>query len=242
MAVKVGAGIGLVALGAGASGAIAGFALGAGVVAGVGLAAMAPDLEWSWSALAGRHLWASTQGLMAIQAGVAVLASMDVVIGSLIIGTQPAMATYLAANILGRVPVFIGTALSIVVFPRMIARRTHPSAVIRESMGLYLKLCLPLTLCTITLPGPITGAIFPARYGDVAAILPWSALAGFLMGVGQSHHHLLPGRRHLPTSDLPAGRRGRRVWRARHRRTGGRTASSVSPSEWASERQSSPQH
>jgi O-antigen/teichoic acid export membrane protein len=107
VAVKVGAGIGLVALGAGASGAIAGFALGAGVVAGVGLAAMAPDLELSWSALAGRHLWASTQGLMAVQSGVAVLASMDVVIGSLVIGTQPAMATYVAANVLGRVPVFI---------------------------------------------------------------------------------------------------------------------------------------
>jgi glycosyltransferase involved in cell wall biosynthesis/O-antigen/teichoic acid export membrane protein len=181
--VKLGAGIGLVALGAGASGAVAGFALGAGVVAGVGLAFMAPDLELSWSAVAGRHLWASTRGLMAIQSGVAVLASMDVVIGSLIIGTQPAMATYLAANVLGRVPVFIGTALSIVVFPRMIAGRTSPSVVIHQSMALYLKVCVPLSLCVITLPGPIVGAIFPARYGDVAGILPWSASAGFVMGI-----------------------------------------------------------
>ena len=181
--VKLGAGIGLVLLGAGASGAIAGFALGAGIVAGVGLAAMAPDLQWSWSALAGRHLWASTQGLMAIQAGVAILASMDVVIGSLILGAQPAMATYLAANVLGRVPVFIGGALSIVIFPRMIARRTPPSVVIGESMALYLKLCIPLTLGTMALPRSIVGAIFPARYGDVAAILPWSAFAGFMMGV-----------------------------------------------------------
>ena len=51
---KIGAGVGLVALGAGAGGAIAGFALGAGVVAGVGLIYMVPDLQWSWSALAGR--------------------------------------------------------------------------------------------------------------------------------------------------------------------------------------------
>ena len=69
--VKVGAGVALIALGAGASGAVAGFALGAGVVAGVGLAYMAPSITWSWSAMAGRTLWASTQGLMAIQAGVA---------------------------------------------------------------------------------------------------------------------------------------------------------------------------
>jgi len=183
VAVKVGAGIGLVMLGAGASGAVAGFALGAGVVAGVGLVYVAPNLHWSWSAATGRHLWASTQGLMAIQSGVAVLASMDVVIGSLVIGAQPQMGTYLAANVLGRVPVFIGGALSIVIFPRMIARRTHPSAVIRESVALYLKICIPLTICTVTLPGALVRAVFPARYGDVAEILPWSALAGFVMGI-----------------------------------------------------------
>ncbi|MGD0394571.1 MAG: glycosyltransferase [Acidimicrobiales bacterium] len=181
--VKVAAGVGLIALGAGASGAVAGFALGAGIVAGVGLIYIVPDLQLSWSALAGRHLWASTQGLMAIQSGVAILASMDVVIGSLIIGAQPAMATYLAANVLGRVPVFIGAALSIVIFPRMIARRTHPSVVIRDSFALYLKVCIPLTLCMVTLPRPFIDVIFPARYGDVAAILPWSALAGAVMGL-----------------------------------------------------------
>ena len=49
---------------------------------------------------------------MAVQAGVAVLASMDVVIGSLVLGTSPALATYQAANIFGRIPVFLGAALS----------------------------------------------------------------------------------------------------------------------------------
>ena len=183
VAVKLGAGIGLVLLGAGASGAVAGFALGAGIVAGVGLVYVAPNLQWSWSAATGRHLWASTQGLLAIQSGVAILASMDVVIGSLVIGAQPQMGTYLAANVLGRVPVFIGAALSIVIFPRMIALRTHPSAVVRESVLLYLKLCIPLTLCTVTFPGALVRVVFPARYGNVAEILPWSALAGFVMGI-----------------------------------------------------------
>ena len=180
--VKVGAGVGLVALGAGASGAVAGFALGAGLVAGVGLAYMAPDITWSWSALAGRSLWGSTQGLMAIQAGVAVLASMDVVIGSLVLGTAPALATYQAANILGRVPVFIGAALSIVIFPKMINGHGHPRVVIRDTVSLYLSLCVPITLVTATLPASVVGSLFPARYGDVGAILPWTAVAGLVMG------------------------------------------------------------
>ena len=181
--VKIGVGVALISLGAGASGAIAGFALGAAVVVAVGVAAMVRDIEWSWSALAGRHLWASTQGLLAIQAGVAVLASMDVVIGSLVLGTSPALATYQAANIFGRIPVFIGSALSIVVFPRMIAARRHPRTVVRESVVLYATLCVPVALVIATMPTFLVGLLFPARYGDVAAILPWSALAGLTMGV-----------------------------------------------------------
>ena len=161
--VKVGAGVGLVALGAGAGGAIAGFALGAAVVAGVGLVMMAPDVRVTWDALAGRRLWAPTQGLMAIQGGVAVLASMDVVIASLILGAQPALATYQAANILGRVPVFVGAALSIVVFPKMIVGDGHPRMLIRDSLTLYVRLCVPITLVAATLPASVVGMLFPAR-------------------------------------------------------------------------------
>jgi glycosyltransferase involved in cell wall biosynthesis/O-antigen/teichoic acid export membrane protein len=183
VAVKMGAGIGLVALGAGASGAIAGFALGAGVVAAVGLLYMAHDIRWSRSALAERRLWVSARGLLAIQAGVAVIASMDIVIGSLILGTQPALATYQAATLLGRVPAFIGAAISLVVFPRMIAGHRHPSVVIRESISMYVRVCVPITVITATLPRSVVGELFPARYGDVGAVLPYVAVVGLVMGV-----------------------------------------------------------
>ncbi len=42
---------------------------------------------------------------------------------------------------------------------------------------------MPLTLITATLPSLVVGMLFPARYGDVGAILPWSAFAGLAMGV-----------------------------------------------------------
>ena len=111
----------------------------------------------------------------------AVLASLDVVIGSLVLGTTRGFATYQAANILGRVPVFIGTALSVVVFTRMITVHRAEN-VICESVGLYIKVCVPLTLVTASLPPQIMTAVFPARYGDVGAVLPWTALAGLVMG------------------------------------------------------------
>jgi amino acid adenylation domain-containing protein len=180
--VKIATGVALIALGAGASGAVVGFALGATVVVVVGVASMARDFQWSWRAVAGRHLWAATQGLMAIQVGVALLASMDVVIGSLVLGTTPALATYQAANILGRIPVFIGSALSIVVFPRLIAARRHPRAMVRESLVLYAMLCVPIALGIASMPATLVDGLFPSRYGDVGAILPWSALGGLMMG------------------------------------------------------------
>ena len=121
--VKAGLGLGLVALGVGVSGAIAGFAVGAAVVAAVGFTVMAPDIRFVRSSLRDRTLWLDARGMLAIQAGAAVLASLDIVVASLLIADRAHLATYQAAQILARVPVFIGSSLSIVVFPRLVAKR-----------------------------------------------------------------------------------------------------------------------
>ncbi|HEY3941210.1 MAG TPA: amino acid adenylation domain-containing protein [Acidimicrobiales bacterium] len=180
--VKIAAGVGLVAAGAGAGGAIAGFALGAGVVTAVGLVVMAPDLGWSWSAIADRQLLSSARGLFAIQAGVAVLASLDVVVGSLVLGDQPRLATYQAAIILGRIPVFLGTALSTVAFPRLVHAPDRAVVPIRDSLHFFVRVCLPVTAITASLPTVVTVHLFPARYGDVAGVLPYAAAGGLVMG------------------------------------------------------------
>lgn len=180
--VKVGLGLGLVALGVGASGALAGFAVGAAVVAGGSFIVMKPDLRWVRGSLKNRGLWTDAKGLLGIQAGAAVLASLDIVMASLLVANRSHLATYQAAQILARVPVFVASSLSLVVFPRLVAQRAHPATSTRDVIVLYAQICIPITMVTVTLPSIVTHHLFPSGYGDVALILPVAALGGFSMG------------------------------------------------------------
>jgi glycosyltransferase involved in cell wall biosynthesis/O-antigen/teichoic acid export membrane protein len=180
--IKMATGTVLVLAGHGAGGAIAGFAFGAAAVAVVGGLCMSSDLRRVRGALFDRALWSATAGLLSIQGGVAVLASLDVVVASLAVGTSTQLATYQAANILGRVPLFIGAALSIVVFPRLAVLVSRRAVDIRESLRLYARVCLPAAVVIMTAPASLISRLFPHSYGNVAAILPWAALAG--LGIG----------------------------------------------------------
>lgn len=182
--VKLFSGVALVVLaGKGSAGAISGFVLGALVVAVVGGVCMTPDLRRPGRALFDRRLWSDTFGLLSIQGGVAVLASLDVVIASLVIGTNRELAVYQAANILGRIPLFIGASVSIVAFPRMAAAVSRRTGEIRNSLWLYLRICVPVTAVAMTAPHPLVRALFPHSYGPVVGVLPWAALAGFSLGL-----------------------------------------------------------
>jgi glycosyltransferase involved in cell wall biosynthesis/O-antigen/teichoic acid export membrane protein len=180
--VKILSGVALVLLGVGAAGAIAGFMVGAALVAVVGLVVMRADLAWVRGSWGDRELWGTAQGLLGIQAGAAALASLDIVLASVLITTRTHVATYQAAQVLGRVPVFIGAALSIVVFPRLVARRVEARQTVRQASMLYVRVCVPIGLVIATLPGAVTSHLFPAGYGDVAAVLPWAAATGVCMG------------------------------------------------------------
>ncbi len=180
--IKMATGTVLVLAGHGAGGAIAGFAFGAAAVAAVGGWCMSSDLRWVRGALFDRALWSATAGLLSIQGGVAVLASLDIVVASVAVGTSTQLATYQAANILGRVPLFIGAALSIVVFPRLAVLVSRRAADIRDSLRLYARVCVPAAVVIMTAPSSLVSHLFPASYGNVASILPWAALAG--LGIG----------------------------------------------------------
>lgn len=201
VAVKVAVGLALVSLGAGAAGAIAGFAAGAAFVMIIGGAAVVPDLRIMRSALVDRRLWGAAGGLLSVQAGVAIVASADIVIASIVVSDRRHLATYLVAQVLARIPIYVGTGLSMVVFPRLAAAaastRRQPAAgaltsdpalalssttVARDTLRLFLVVCVPIAVAVGTLPGPLAAVIFPGRYGDVESILAWTAAGGVAMG------------------------------------------------------------
>jgi phosphoheptose isomerase/glycosyltransferase involved in cell wall biosynthesis/O-antigen/teichoic acid export membrane protein/polysaccharide pyruvyl transferase WcaK-like protein len=180
--VKMVTGAVLVRLGAGAAGAVAGFGLGALVVAGAGFLVMAPDVRLPTSWRIDRGLARHAAGLVSIQGGVAVLVSVDVVTASLALTDRSQLATYQVAQVLTRVPVFIGAALSMVAFPRLTVSRGDAARVVSHSLALFARITVPVAFTVATIPPVVVGHMIPNRYGDVGRILAWGAAGGALMG------------------------------------------------------------
>ena len=181
--VKFGVGVFLVESGFGAAGAIVAFGIGSAAVTVVGVVAMRDDLYLKLSSIFDRRLWKSAIGLMSIQAGVALLASIDVIVGSLTISHRSRLATYEVAQILTRIPIFVATALSIIVFPRLVTgSRSAQAGPIAENLSLWMRLCIPVAIVTGTLPPQVLTRLFPSAYGNIGALLAWTAAAGLAMG------------------------------------------------------------
>jgi O-antigen/teichoic acid export membrane protein len=69
----------------------------------------------------------------------AVLISLDFVVGGLVLGTDRQLVTYEAANILGRLPVFVGGAVSVVVFPLLSAPWANITEETRERLWPFVR-------------------------------------------------------------------------------------------------------
>lgn len=179
---KVAVGVVLVEFGGGAGGAVGGFLFGAALVTMVTVLAMRSDLRWVPGVLRDRHLWLSSRGLLGIQAGVAVLAGMDIVIASLTIATRGTLATYQAAQILGRIPIFVAGALSLVLFTRLARAGSSRAHRAEHAVSLLIAVCVPVAFVVGTFPHTFTSLLFPSRYGDVQRVLPLVAAAGVTMG------------------------------------------------------------
>ncbi len=182
--VKIGGGLLLVSLGAGAGGAIAGYALGATVVAGVGVVVMAPDIRLRFHAVLDRDLWSRARGVLLIQAGVAILASSDVVLGSLLVRNRRELATYQVSLIVARIPAVLAGGISIAIFSRLAMRRkaAQSSGQLQATFALFVTVVVPIVVIAATLPAALTARIFPHVYHGIDVLLPWTALAGGLIG------------------------------------------------------------
>ena len=114
--VKIAAGATLVKLGLNALGAISGFTFGALLVLLGAAYVMRTDMlaifrsshqKWIRTAVSDRRLWASTCGIIGIQALTAVVASLDLVIASIMLAGDRGLANYQVAQVLGRIPFYV---------------------------------------------------------------------------------------------------------------------------------------
>ncbi len=188
--VKVSTAIALVKLGMGTWGALSGFAFGALLVLIGAFYYMRDDVLLTWRSrsrswvrrvITDRRLWSLATGIIGIQAGTAIIVGLDLTIASVVLSGQHQLATYQVAQILGRVPFYVASALAVIVFPRM-ARLRNQDTTVMCSLHVWVRICGAATIIVATLPFTIITYILPVRYGDAQGLLPWAAMTGFSLG------------------------------------------------------------
>ncbi|MFK4100563.1 lipopolysaccharide biosynthesis protein [Streptomyces sp. NPDC019531] len=181
-ALKVFVGLFLVSvLGLGATGALTAF----------GIAAV-PLLIWwpyrmtrgggRWAqARANRDLWRRALELGSVQSLVALMATVDLVLVTLLPAGAAATASYQASVMMGRAPLFLASAISVAFFPAL-SRRRMGTPLAASAMRMYLIVALPLTAVYATTPPDVLDVIFPANYGMLSRLVMFTGVSGFAIG------------------------------------------------------------
>ncbi|MCX4986391.1 hypothetical protein [Streptomyces sp. NBC_00572] len=135
-----------------------------------------------WHAIsADRDLWRRASGVASLQGVVALLASVDIVLVAMLPTDRAAAASYQAAVMLGRVPLFLAGAVSIAFLPAL-SRRRAGDPLTASALRMYLTVALPLTVVAATVPNAIITEVFPSGYAMVSTLMACTATAGLALG------------------------------------------------------------
>ena len=181
-ALKVVVGLFLVSvLGLGATGALAAF----------GIAALPLLIWWPYRMTRGGGRWAQARGnrdlwrraveLGTVQSLVALMATIDLVLVTLLRADAAATASYQASVMMGRAPLFLASAISVAFFPAL-SRRRMGTPLAASAMRMYLIVALPLAAVYATTPHEVLDVIFPANYGMLSRLVMFTAVSGFAIG------------------------------------------------------------
>ncbi|HZG88809.1 MAG TPA: glycosyltransferase family 4 protein, partial [Pseudonocardia sp.] len=170
-----------VALGAGAPGALIGFAVG-GLVLLCGPSAMLRDAAWRPAVLRQRARWTETGDIAAVQFVVSALVGADVVLVALLGTGTVAEAGFQALATLAKGPVYVAAGTVLVVFPLLRGRGVEAAAVLRTALRSFRVLALVAAVLLATVPGPLVLLVLPAEYAAALGLAPWLAAAGLGYG------------------------------------------------------------
>ncbi|MCI2239730.1 hypothetical protein MO973_41690 [Paenibacillus sp. TRM 82003] len=180
--VKCAAGALLVAAGAGAVGATAGFLAGSAVVVLAGLLLAGRRLRPARGALGVRTLWSSAAGVVAVQGLVALFAAVDQVVVAAVSADPAQAASYQTATIVARVPLFLAAAVAAAIHGAITTARGSAPEVVGAAVRNYFAAALPFAVVVATVPASLVQRVLPSGYGGATAVLPFAATAGVLLG------------------------------------------------------------
>ena len=181
VALKMGLGLSFAAIGWGAGGALLGAALATLAWAVTGLMFVGFDVARPTRAV-GRVLLRSAARIGGIQVGVILLASLDVVVGSIRFRASGAMAGYQAMLVFARVPLFISGAVSAVTFRRIVAGGGDERRAVSETMSFFLTVVAVVVAAVIALPAQLLDLVLPRSYDHFHVLLLPLGIAGMAAG------------------------------------------------------------
>lgn len=178
---KNAAGLLLVGVGLGATGALASFGIG-----GLLLLLWSPSLPSAvgrtWvAALANRDLWRRAAGIAGVQGLVTLLGTMDVVLVATLPASRDTVASYQASAALSRAPLFVASAVGAAFFPAL-SRRSEGGALAAGAVRMYALVALPIAAVLATTPARVLGAAFPPEYSSMGVLLRFTVIAGLAAG------------------------------------------------------------
>ncbi|MFJ9810304.1 lipopolysaccharide biosynthesis protein [Streptomyces sp. NPDC101158] len=130
---------------------------------------------------ANRGLWRRAVGVASLQGVVALMAAVDVILVAMLPTDRAEAASYQAAVMLGRVPLFLAGAVSIAFLPAL-SRRRADAPLVGDALRMYLTVAVPLTAVAATAPGSVLSRVFPSGYGEVGVLLSLTAVTGLALG------------------------------------------------------------
>ncbi len=126
-------------------------------------------------------LWRDSARIGGVQVGVGVVSSLDTFLVASLGSIRGLGSTYQVAATLGKVPLFISSAVSTAVFPTLTRAHGHTRRL--EALQTYSAVAGFIWLALLTAPDPLVHRLFPSDYGSLTRWLPYTAAAGVGLGL-----------------------------------------------------------
>jgi len=126
-------------------------------------------------------MWHSTIRLATAQGLVSLFTAIDVVMVSILPVRPDAAASYQASATVSRVPVWLAMGIGTAFFPSL-SRRIRAGQLAGRAVQLYAIVALPLLAVLLTVPPTVLATAFPAKFGEMATLLKFTAVTGLASG------------------------------------------------------------
>jgi glycosyltransferase involved in cell wall biosynthesis/O-antigen/teichoic acid export membrane protein len=176
--VRLATSVGVVAAGAGAAGALGGFAVGSATVLALAALPLLRDLGWRRDVLTERARWGETGQIAVVQVILSVLVAADVLAAAFSPDDAVAVAGYQALSTLAKAPVYVAAGTVLVAFPLLRAGGPAAREALRGALLSFRRIALLAAVVLATVPVPVAAIVLPEAYLPALGVLPWLALAG----------------------------------------------------------------